>query len=110
MANIFDKHRNSRKQEFFNYVSPNIRNRFESGKEMDVEEFYATETNSYEKRLLFPLFSDRLLLEQLKYAMNQVAYTKLYEFSIPRHYNHAIERLYLPELIERFENLLKEKE
>lgn len=110
MGNFFEEYRNSRKQGFFNYVSPNIRDRFESGKEMDVEEFYALETNSYERRLLFPLFSDRLLVKQLKYAMNQAAYFKLPEFSIPKHYNHAIERLYLPELIERFENLLQEKE
>ena len=110
MGNFFEEYRNRRKHEFFKYVSPNIRDRFESGKEMDVEEFYAMRTNSYERRLLFPLFSDRLLLKQLKEAIDQTAYTKLPEFSIPKHYNNAIERLYLPELIERFENLLNEKE
>ena len=109
MGNFFEEYRNRRKHEFFKYVSPNIRDRFESGNEMDVEEYYALVANSYERRLLFPLFSDRLLVKQLKYAMDQASYTKLPEFSIPKHYNHAIERLYLPELIERFENLLKEK-
>jgi len=95
--------RKKRKNEFFSHISPEILVRFLTGKELDVEEFSKMWINSYERRLLFPLFSDKLLLETLKYAIKQSGYRNLYEFDVPDHYNHAIESLYLPELIERFE-------
>lgn len=98
-----ENYREKRKNEFFSHISPEILVRFLIGKEIDVEEFSEMWINSYERKLLFPLFSDKLLLDQLKYSMNQAGYNKLYEFDVPKHYNDAIENMFLPELIERFE-------
>jgi hypothetical protein len=105
-----DRYVERRKKEFFQYISPEILERFESGEEIDVEEFSEMWINSYERKLLFPLFSDKLLLKQLKYSMNQAGYRKLYKYDVPKHYNDAIENMFLPELIERFEKLMEENE
>jgi hypothetical protein len=103
LKNWAENYRKKRKNEFFKHISPEILDRFLTGKEIDVEEFSEMWLNSYERKLLFSLFSDKLLIKNLKYAMNQAGYNKLYEFGLPKHYNDAIENMFLPELIERFE-------
>jgi hypothetical protein len=95
-----------KKEEFFSCISDEVLERYTSGKELDVKEYEEMRINSYERRLLFPLFSDKLLLKDMKYAMNQAGYGEIWKFSVPQHYNDAIENLYLPELIRRFETKL----
>ena len=110
MKTWIDRYIKKRKEEFFQCISPDILERFESDKEIDIDEFSEMRINSYERRLLFPLFSDKLLLKQLKYAMNQAGYRKLYKYDVPKHYNDAVENMFLPELIVRFKKLLGENE
>ena len=103
MKNWAENYRKKKKDEFFSHISKEVALRFSYGRTITREEFSKMMINSYERKLLFPLFSDKLLLKQLKYSMNQAGYRKLYEFNVPKHYNDAIENMFLPELIERFE-------
>jgi len=53
-------------------------------------------------KYLFPLFTDALLLERIEYSLDQEGNIELYKNELHRHYQEAVLRQYLPELIRRF--------
>lgn len=105
MMKIFDKWRKQKEQQFMINVSDKIKDRFKTGKKITPEEWKSLKMNSYERRLLFPLQSDELLLEQIEYYMNQEGVRELGQLDVSNNYLDELLRGQLPELIRRFNYL-----
>ena len=94
-----------RRNEFLSHVKPEIQDRFKSGKTIELHEYMEMRMNSYEFRLLQPLWSDEVLLHIINNSLDQEGNTKLYETQLPRSYTESVLRLHIWDLLERFEKL-----
>jgi hypothetical protein len=94
--------------EFMKYVDASVIDRFKEGTPITLEEFHNMRLNSYERKYLFPLFDDELLLWHIEYSLMQEGNRELFKYDLPKHYTDAVLRQYLPELIRRFKNEMAE--
>ena len=99
-----EEYKKRREQEFMQYVGDDIIERFEKGTVITKDEYFLMRLNSYERKYLFPLYDDELLLYLIEYSLGQEGKTEIYKYDIPNHYTDSVLRLYLPELIRRFKN------
>jgi len=99
-----EEYKKRREQDFMQYVDDDIVERFEKGTVITKDEYFSMTLNSYERKYLFPLYDDELLLYLIEYSLGQEGKTEIYKYDIPKHYIDSVLRLYLPELIRRFKN------
>ena len=99
-----------RKEEFRSHCRKEFIELFEKGEPI-TKETLPERMNSYEAQLLMPLWDNELLLEKIKYYIDQAGY-EFYEtpdYILPRHYNDAIKTKFIFMLIERLEECVKGK-
>ena len=104
---MFEKQREKRKEEFFSHIGGEVEYLYKSGDPIDSSNV-PERMNSYESHLLSERYTDKYFLERLKYYLIQATneFNKLPDFVLPQHYNEAIKRKLIFDLIERFEKLI----
>lgn len=98
-----------RKADFMPHVKEKVQNRIASGEPITKEEWLGMYTNSYERKLLIDLMDEETLLHDIKVNLENAGIREMGKYELPKHYNDAIERLYIHELIRRFENKIIKK-
>ena len=86
---------------FMQYIDQWVIDRFSTGEPITLAEYKTFAINSYERKYLFPLFNNELLLYLIEYSLGQDGHKELFKYDLPRHYTDSVLRLYLPELIRR---------
>ena len=90
------------KEEFMSNVSDEIKALVKSGKVIELSEFTGMRMNSYERRLLTPLFSGELLRQQIEYCLSQEpGGRKTHKYALSSGYHNAVLGEFLPELLRR---------
>jgi hypothetical protein len=97
------------KEEFLSYVQDKTFERIEKGTPITLEEYKGMRMNSYDRRMLQPLFDDETLIHVTKYALDIEGNTKFRDMQIPAHYTESVLRVHVWELLERFEKMISEK-
>jgi hypothetical protein len=82
-------------------VSQWVKERFERGDTIELDEWEHYRMNSYERQYLLPLFSDEVLCWMVDYARENASQIHGGHGVIPGNYDEAIIHLYSKELVER---------
>jgi len=107
MAFKFLKERQKEREEkFYNSVQEKTMKRaYLDGSPITLEEYKEMRMNSYDRRVLEPLFDDEVLLEIIEYALAQEGNSEFDDYKIPSSYTESVLRVHIHELIRGFKNL-----
>jgi len=72
------------------------------GSPITLEEYKEMRMNSYDRRILEPLFNDDVLLYIIETSLAQEGNSEYYGFQIPSSYTESVLRVHIHELIRRF--------
>lgn len=100
----------ARKAAFMSHVRPEIKERIKDPAPVSLEEFRSTRKNSYEQHLMQERLDDAALVALARQYLAQTEFGDgLAEWELPKHYDDAIQRFFLPMLIDRVESLEYER-
>jgi hypothetical protein len=98
-----------RKKWFLSHVQEKTFERFKKGTPITLDEYKGMRMNSYDRRMLEPLFDDETIIYVTKYALNMEGNTKFHYHQIPSDYTQSVLKVHVWELLERFEKMISEK-
>lgn len=103
MAFKFLKERaKKREMDFYMHVQKKTIERFHEGSLISLEEYKTLRMNSYDRRVLEPLFTDEVLCFSIEYALEQEGNSEFVKYTIPSSYTESILRVHIHELLRRF--------
>ena len=106
MSKYLSDYMAEKEKEFMRHVRPEVKARIETDKPICLAEYNNLRMNSYEQKLYQQLLDDNAFIEIMESYMKQYNHCKLGKFELPHHYQEAVDRQFLPELIKRFKALI----
>lgn len=106
MSKFLDDYKTKINKEFMSHVSQKIKERFETDKEIDLEEFKEMRINSYEYKLIEPLLSPEAFIFRIDEAIKNIS-VRQHSMEISSTYDEYILTDGINELLKRYKKLVR---